>query len=52
LGLGGHGKKVNVLKIVIFESGSDFAAINFDVLNSYFGDMIELNTYRNRVHEL
>jgi hypothetical protein len=24
-------------KIVIFESGSDFAAINFDVLNSNFG---------------
>jgi hypothetical protein len=27
----------------------DFAAINFDVLNSYFGDMIELNTAYNRV---
>ena len=37
--MGGHGKKVNVSKIVIFESGLDFAEINFDVLNinSYFG---------------
>ena len=26
-------------KIVIFESGSDFAAIIFDVLNSYFGSI-------------
>ena len=26
-----------VKKIVIFKSGSDFAAINFDVLNRYFG---------------
>ena len=34
-----YGKKVNVKKIVIFESGSDFAAINFDVLNSYFGSL-------------
>jgi hypothetical protein len=32
-----YGKKVNVKKIIIFKSGSDFAAINFDVLNSYFG---------------
>jgi hypothetical protein len=36
LGLGGHGKKVNVKKF--FEStGLDFAAMNFDVLSSYFG---------------
>jgi hypothetical protein len=27
-----YGKRVNVKKIVIFKSGSDFAAINFDVL--------------------
>jgi hypothetical protein len=27
----------------------DFATINFDVLNSYFGDMIKLNTAYNRV---
>ena len=33
MGLGGHGKKVNVKKIVIFESGSDFAAINFGKYN-------------------
>ena len=35
-----YGKKVNIKKIVIFKSVSDFAAINFDVLNSYFGGIL------------
>ena len=32
-----YGKKVNVKKIAIFETGSDFAAINFDVLKKNNG---------------
>jgi hypothetical protein len=44
-----YGKKVNVKKIAIFETGSDFAAINFDVLKKNNWKNFELNTAYNRV---